>query len=218
MVLKGRLHNRLILAATVVCLLTISSCSNAEKQRSLSTSMKDYSIDTLGIPHDTVLTNDPNLSLTNGLYLYKSKLYSGYILDLYPNKLVKKQMSIYQGMLHGCYKSYYENGKAWETRSYKNNLSTGKHYGFWAENGNPKFEYNYYQEKMEGVQKKWYPSGKQYLVLNYVNDHEDGFQKGWRENGKLFLNYEVKDGIRYGLQKAVLCYTLRDEKLNSTTE
>jgi hypothetical protein len=27
------------------------------------------------------------------------------------------------------------------------------------------------------------------------------------------INYEVKDGVRYGLQKAVLCYTLKNGQL-----
>lgn len=35
-------------------------------------------------------------------------------------------------------------------------------------------------------------------------------QKAWRENGKPYINYEVKDGVRYGLQKAALCYTLKN--------
>jgi hypothetical protein len=38
-------------------------------------------------------------------------------------------------------------------------------------------------------------------------------QKAWRENGKPFINYEVKDGVRYGLQKSALCYTLKNEKM-----
>jgi len=40
-------------------------------------------------------------------------------------------------------------------------------------------------------------------------------QKARRENGKPYINYEAKNGFRYGLQKAALCYTLRDGKLKS---
>ena len=40
-------------------------------------------------------------------------------------------------------------------------------------------------------------------------------QKGWRENGKVFINYEAKDGVRYGLQKSNLCYTLIDQKIKT---
>jgi hypothetical protein len=40
-------------------------------------------------------------------------------------------------------------------------------------------------------------------------------QKAWRENGKPYINYESKDGHRYGLQKANLCYTLRDGQIKT---
>jgi hypothetical protein len=38
-------------------------------------------------------------------------------------------------------------------------------------------------------------------------------QNAWRENGKPYINYEARDGRRYGLQKSNLCYTLKDQKL-----
>lgn len=205
------------MVAVASCFL-FCSCGHSSKQDKESISEKDYTVDTSLIPKDTIFVTDKSLSLVNGLYYYKNNPFSGIVQELYADGKIKKQRSIYQGMLHGTYRSFYENGKPWEIRNYKNNLSTGKHYGFWAETGNPHFEYNYYEEKMEGLQKKWYKSGKPFLSLNYINDHEDGLQQGWRENGKLYLNYVAKDGHRYGLQKAALCYTLRDEKIKSETE
>lgn len=38
-------------------------------------------------------------------------------------------------------------------------------------------------------------------------------QQAWRENGKPYINYEVRDGFRYGLRKSALCYSLEDEKI-----
>jgi antitoxin component YwqK of YwqJK toxin-antitoxin module len=211
---KELLRNKFLLIFATVCVFVVSNYDNDQKQTRQVANIKNYTVDISVIPKDTVFTTDEKLTLVNGLYLYKNKSFAGIVIELYPSGVIKKQMSIYKGMLHGTYTSFYENKKPWEIRTYKNNLSTGIHYGFWAENGKPKFEYNYYEEKMEGLQKKWYPSGKPYFALHYVNDREEGLQQGWRENGKLFLNYEAKDGFRYGLQKAALCYTLRDEKLN----
>ncbi len=51
--------------------------------------------------------------------------------------------------------------------------------------------------------------------LEYKDDQEDGLQRAWRPNGKPYINYEAKDGHRYGMQKAALCYTLVDEKLKT---
>jgi len=214
---KVLLPNKWMLLASLWCML-ITSCSNSTNQASEPILVKDYTVDTSGIPRDTILASDKELSLVNGVYQYKKQPFSGIVKEAYSNKKVKKQISVFNGMLHGRYKSYYEDGKPWEIRSYKNNLSTGKHYGYWAVSGHPHFEYNYFEEKMEGMQKKWYQSGKPFLFLNYADDKEDGLQQGWRENGKLYLNYVAKDGRRYGLQKAALCYTLRDEKMKTETE
>ena len=76
-----------------------------------------------------------------------------------------------------------------------------------------KFDFIYINDKREGIQKQWYESGSQYYELSFTNDQENGMQKAWRENGKPFINYEVKDGVRYGLQKSALCYTLKNEKI-----
>jgi len=216
MVPRAHLPSKLILLAAICFVVAASSCEINKKKPETVASIKDYSIDTALIPRDTVYASDKNLSLVNGLYWYGNNTYSGVVVELYPNGKIKKQISVYKGMLHGTYRSFFENSKPWEIRAYKNNLCTGKCITYWEESGKPKFEYHYYEEKMEGLQRKWYVSGKPYSSLNYANDHEDGLQQGWRENGKLFLNYEVKDGFRYGLQKAVLCYSLRDEKINST--
>ncbi|WP_461104305.1 toxin-antitoxin system YwqK family antitoxin [Spirosoma koreense] len=151
--------------------------------------------------------------MTNGLYFLGNQTYSGIIKDDYHNGTVKSYASIYQGMLHGRYKSFYESGNPSEVRLYKNNLSTGRHYGFWPEKGVLKFDYTYYEEKREGKQRRWYRSGQPYIFANYVDDHEEGLQQGWRENGKLYLNYVAKEGYTYGLQKTALCYSLRDQKI-----
>jgi antitoxin component YwqK of YwqJK toxin-antitoxin module len=212
---KAHLHNKYLLGLVAFYMVIICSCQNVQKPTKPLQKAIDFTIDTTLIPHDTVFVHDKMLALENGIYWYSNKKYAGIIKELYPNGKLKKQFSVYQGMLHGTYKSFYENEKPWEIRSYKNNLSTGKHYGFWVETGKPKFEYTYYEERKEGLQRKWYINGSPFLALNYVNDHEEGLQKGWRENGKPFLNYEVKDGFVYGLQKAALCYSLKDEKFNS---
>jgi antitoxin component YwqK of YwqJK toxin-antitoxin module len=217
MALKELLRNNFMGLTAFMCILaTLSSCG--KKQVKQPTALKDYFVDTTLISHDTVFSSDKKLSLVNGLYLYANNTFTGIVVEMYDNGVVKKQLSVYKGMLHGRYKSFFENGMPWEVRMYKNNLSTGTHIAFWPETGNQKFEYNYYEEKMEGSQKKWYPTGKPFLALHYTNDHEDGLQQGWRENGKLFLNYVAKDGFRYGLQKAALCYSLRDGKINSDTK
>ncbi len=218
MVPKELLFNKFHLVATIFCLLTMNSCNHFQQQSNIADINKNYFVDISGIPTDTVLVSNKKLSFINNFYFFEGKKFSGIVVDSYLNGRIKKQISIYNGMLHGTYKSYYEDGKPWEIRTYKNNLSTGKHYGFWPKSGKLHFEYNYFEEKMEGLQKKWYKSGKPYLSLTYLNDREEGLQQGWRENGKPYLNYVAKEGYRYGLQKAALCYSLRGERIKTEPE
>jgi hypothetical protein len=207
-------HNKFFSISIACYLLTlvVSSCNyhSPEQQHKV---VLNYTIDTLGIPNDTVLITNRSIKIVNGIYFFNTQRFSGIVKELYANGVVKNYRSLYGGMLHGRYKSFYENGNCYENRLYKNNLSTGKHFAYWPDGITLKFEYNYYEERREGLQKKWYPSGKPFIFSNYNNDHEDGLQQGWRPNGKLYLNYVVKDGYVYGLQQSALCYTLINQEL-----
>lgn len=187
----------------------IASCTQAKKEEALlSPSLVK---DTVSIPPDTVLASSPNLVLDNGTYYYNKQLFSGYVKGLYPNGKTHFIGGCHLGMQHGRSVSYYPNGKLKDLRAYRSNKSYGIQVGYW-ENGNQRFVFTYVDDKREGIQKQWYESGRPYAFLTFANDREFGMQQAWRENGKAYINYEVRDGIRYGLQKSALCYTLEKEK------
>ncbi len=188
------------------------SCTVNKKEETVSTVFEK--VDTSQIPMDTVSSIDSTLHLDNGIYYYSNKPFSGFIKEVYENKALKSIASYYKGMQHGITKTFYPDGKERDTRSYKENVGYGRHFGYW-ENGNMKFDFIYYYDKREGIQKQWYESGSPYAFLNFQEDREEGMQHAWRENGKVYINYEVKDGFRYGLQKSALCYTLKDEQVKT---
>lgn len=162
---------------------------------------------------DTLSVTDPKLEVRNGIYFWENKKFTGVVSALYPNSRPKYFRSVMKGMMHGQYASFYESGDRFEVRQYIRNMATGRHYGYWPDGKTLKFDYNYNQEKRQGMQKKWYKNGRPYLFAHFKDDHEDGLQQGWRENGKLFLNYVAKDGHTYGLQQSALCYTLLNQKI-----
>jgi antitoxin component YwqK of YwqJK toxin-antitoxin module len=57
----------------------------------------------------------------------------------------------------------------------------------------------------DGSYRTWYASGKPYELRNYANGREEGRQQSWTEDGTLFLNYEMRNGRRYGLVNARPC-------------
>jgi antitoxin component YwqK of YwqJK toxin-antitoxin module len=205
---------RLALLLAVFCLtLLLGSCHKTIKKEISENQVLDYSIDTTAIPNDTIDFQDPRVSYVNGIYFFKDKKFSGILRKVLRGYNVKTYSSLLNGQLHGTYRSFYENGQRYEVRRYKNNLSLGKQYGYWEGSGQMKFEYNYYNEKKEGLQKNWYYNGDPNYVYNYKNDRQDGLQQAWRSNGSLYRNFIVKEGVRYGLQNSFSCYEVRKGKI-----
>jgi antitoxin component YwqK of YwqJK toxin-antitoxin module len=210
MVRKEHLRSRVIRHSCTLGILLCLGCAVNKKEETISAVFGE--VDTSQIPTDTISSRDSILRLDNGIYFYNNKPFSGFIKEVYENEALKSIGSYYQGMQHGITRTFYRNGKARDSRSYKENVGYGRHVGYW-ENGNMKFDFTYYFDRREGIQKQWYKSGSPYAFLNFRGDREHGMQHAWRENGKPYINYEAKDGIRYGLQKSALCYTLKDEEV-----
>ena len=209
MALKEHLLIRLIIFGSIA--FGYYNCTNNKKEG--ETISSSFTVDTVSIPLDTILSSASNLKLEKGIYYLNNLPFSGYIKENYDNNSIKLIGGFYNGMQHGQSVSFYLNGKQRDIRMYRENKSYGKQIGYW-ENGNQKFEYYYLNDKREGLNKQWYESGKPYAFLTFKDDREEGMQQAWRENGKPYINYEAKDGFRYGLQKSGLCYTLEDEKFN----
>jgi antitoxin component YwqK of YwqJK toxin-antitoxin module len=191
----------------IICFITFG-CNPKDKNANTIFEKVDVS----QIPNITIFENDAKLNPQNGVYYFNNKPFSGYIKSNYNFDSLKSTASYFQGKQHGITQTFFSNGKLETERNYKNGIGYGRHFGYW-ENGNMKFDFTYYDDKREGIQKQWYESGSKYYELSFSGDRENGMQKAWRENGKPYINYEVKDGVRYGLQKSALCYTLKNEQL-----
>lgn len=193
--------------------LVLVFCTDCTTKRPRETAPKTPDqVDVSRIPNDTILETNQALKLENGIYYLQSKPFSGFIKSTYETGRLQSIGSYYEGKQHGITRTFYASGQLRDVRNYRANFSYGRQLGFWP-NGKQKFDFIYINDKREGLQKQWYESGKRYAFLTFADDKEQGMQRAWRENGKPYINYEVKDGIRYGLQKSALCYTLREGKL-----
>ena len=43
-------------------------------------------------------------------------------------------------------------------------------------------------------------------------------QQAWLENGKIYVNYEAKNGRKFGMNRANLCYELKEEEIQYENE
>ena len=61
-----------------------------------------------------------------------------------------------------------------------------------------------------GLYQEWYENGQPFKFIVYKNGN-DVEGKAWRPNGKLYMNFINKDGRRYGLLNAQMCFSLKNE-------
>jgi len=170
---------------------------------------KAESVDTPGI---TITSGDPALHLVNGIWFYKNeKPFSGIIKESYPDGKIKTIQPVKNGKQQDYTETFYRDGKPESKRWYSKGEKDSVHIGWW-ENGNKKYEYHFNNGNYHGLFTEWYQSGKIIQQVVYENGKEIS-GKGWRENGKLYMSFVIKDGRRYGLFNANLCYSLVKENV-----
>ena len=74
----------------------------------------------------------------------------------------------------------------------------------WPE-GRLRLETTVMDEAYHGEYRTWYRSGAPYELRHFVRGREEGVQQSWTETGELYLNYEVRNGRRYGFINAAPC-------------
>jgi antitoxin component YwqK of YwqJK toxin-antitoxin module len=57
----------------------------------------------------------------------------------------------------------------------------------------------------------FYPDGRPYEVRHFFNGKEEGLQQAWTEDGTLYINYEMRNGRRYGFINARPCLPVEEQ-------
>jgi antitoxin component YwqK of YwqJK toxin-antitoxin module len=134
----------------------------------------------------------------------------GLVNEYYPRGEIRRRSRYKNGLLHGITSTWYPNGAKESERLYERGEKEGLHAGWWP-NGNRQFEYQFQDGSYHGTFKEWYESGKPLHVFEYRRGEEVS-AIGWRENGRTYINFAVRNGRKYGLTNARLCFSLKDEK------
>lgn len=58
----------------------------------------------------------------------------------------------------------------------------------------------------------YYASGKPFEVRHFYNGREEGLQQAWTEDGELYINYEMRNGRRYGAINARPCAPAKESR------
>ncbi|NOT76157.1 MAG: hypothetical protein HOP08_14615 [Cyclobacteriaceae bacterium] len=154
--------------------------------------------------------NNPELQQQGKFLMYHDKLFSGLVTEFYETGEIRSQSRYEEGLLHGETLTWYLSGVKESSRLYSQGEKEGIHQGWWP-NGNQRFEYQFAEGQYHGTFKEWYENGKPLHLFTYA-DGKEVSAIGWRDNGKTYINFMVRNGRKYGLTNARLCYSLINEK------
>ncbi len=166
--------------------------------------------DEIQIPQLIIIQDDSNLYISNGVYYYNNNPFSGYILSKYENGTPEEKSGYLNGKKEGISFEWFPNSSLRSERFYTNGEKNGIHYG-WYENGSIRFQYSFKNGINEGISTEWYRDGMISRQTVYSCGNEVS-AKAWGVNGKLYINYEVRNGVIFGLNNSVPCYSIKNGK------
>jgi hypothetical protein len=117
--------------------------------------------------------------------------------------------SFYNGLEHGEFRRFHENGVLMEQRYYVMGVKTGALKRYWN-NGQIQAHYFFSTGEYQGNCREWNPEGKLVREMNYERGHESGSQKQWYDDGSIRSNYIIRNGRRYGLLGTKNCINVSD--------
>ena len=145
-----------------------------------------------------------------GLILSGNDPYSGVVEHRDAAGTLTRELSYLDGRRSGRTRYFYPTGRV----SYEAFHLSGKLVDTarsWWRDGTLRSESTFRDGLADGYRKEWYRSGNPFKHYTYVAGLEQGMQRSWRENGSIYNNYEARDGRIYGLKRAELCFTVKDE-------
>ena len=157
------------------------------------------------IPNIEISSADSAIAMQQDLMTYRSKLYSGFVVEKYPNGQLAAKNGFVNGKLEGMQLKWYPDGSKMEARAYTANRKDGKHLAWWP-NGKRKFLYLIENDTPVGVHYEWYEDGKLYALNSYNKEGQpEGKQQMCYDNGQIKSNYVIKEGRRFGFLGAKGC-------------
>ena len=195
----------------IICIsfiISLFGCNNNSDNNSYN--QKDYF--SIIVPKDNL-----KLNTSEGNWYYKNIPFTGKAIVNYPNNKIQEEILYFKGKKNGVSSKYFINGTIQKKSFYKNNQLDGIVKTWW-ENGNLASESIYKNGTRNGIQKSWHPNGQMSRLNTLKNGIEEGLQQAWLDNGKIYVNCEMKNGRTFGLKRAILCYELKDEKVQYDEE
>jgi antitoxin component YwqK of YwqJK toxin-antitoxin module len=100
--------------------------------------------------------------------------------EYHPNGAMKSRVQIRDGMRQGVEHRWHSNGRLAAVRTFANDV-------------------------LHGQSRSWYADGSPYEERWYAGGQEAGAQRAYAPDGVMYLNYEMRNGRRFGMVNARPC-------------
>jgi antitoxin component YwqK of YwqJK toxin-antitoxin module len=198
------------LITTIILLSFFCGCNEVELPTRIHDSIQ------MEVPDVNFAKDEVEFDKTNSLWVHpeNSNKVSGYIVSYYANGSVAQKFGVVDGKKEGESITYFPSGQVKFLESFKGNRLHGEVKRWTEENDHQLVAQLHYENgKLQGEQRKWYPTGELHKLLNLRNGKEEGMQQAFRKNGALYANYEARNGRVFGMKRSNLCYELDNEKV-----
>ncbi len=135
------------------------------------------------------------LLLRNGHWYWRggTNLFTGYMLQFYPNGARLSRSAISGGLLNGLSEAWYTNGQLQVQEDFKNGISNGLRRK-WYENGKRLSQASILEGKVVGVFRRWYKSGQLAEQIPMKAGEPDGIAYEFYGSGFLKAKTRVRGG------------------------
>lgn len=142
----------------------------------------------------------PVVSRTNLLFLEgrwfqlpKTNLFTGYLVEHYPDGSLLSRSSVSNGLLNGVSEGWYTNGQIQIREHYLNSIADGRRQK-WHENGQAKSEATVVQGKLEGTFRSWHENGQLAESIEMKQGHPEGTAWAFYRSGFVKAETQVRAG------------------------
>lgn len=144
------------------------------------------------MPDSVVLISE--LETVDSLLYYEGKPYTGEAFFLTNDGMDPMVMRSYvNGLREGAWKVWHANGHLHKHGETKDGLEHGRYLEYY-ENGIIRYEYWYDMGARTGKWRGWYETGEKYTERNFENDKLHGRLIHWNEEGEALLTERYKYG------------------------
>jgi len=141
------------------------------------------------------------LVLKDGQLRLGDRIYTGLMLEHYPNGVLKSRSVVSNGVLHGLSEGWFTNQTLQVSEHFVNGISHGERLR-WDAEGRKVAAAQIVHGKIEGVFRRWYENGVVAEEVTMTNGEPEGLSRAWYPSGFLkaevrLVHGQVKDQHRY---------------------